>query len=151
MPTPEQLSRQSALKEFYVGIVGWMWGGASLAAVYFLVRAVIFGGGWWPVVACIAAAWFLYKVSLYYVLEKSDRLRKTTADVRSPPRENESLNLDSVLGAELPAKGGTTPESAIRIHAANSLEGIPKEYAILKAMFGSKNQDWKLIERQLFA
>ncbi len=77
MPTPEQLSRQSALKELYVGIVGWMWVGASLSAVYFLVRAAIFGDGWWPVVASVAAAWFLYKVSLYYVLENSDRLRKT--------------------------------------------------------------------------
>jgi len=51
--------------------------------------------------------------------------------------------------SELPSEGGTTPESAIRIHAANSLEGIPKEYAVLNAMFGAPNVDWKLIERSL--
>jgi hypothetical protein len=54
-----------------------------------------------------------------------------------------------ISGSEALAKGGTTPGSAIRIHAANSIEGIPKEYAVLKAMFGTPNQDWKLIERSL--
>lgn len=54
-----------------------------------------------------------------------------------------------ISGSEAPAKGGTTPDSAIRIHAANSIEGIPKEYAVLKAMFGVPNQDWKLIGRSV--
>ena len=126
-------------------IVGWIWVAASLAAVYFLVRAVFFGDGWWPVVTSVVAASFLYKVSLYYVLEKSGQLPKATAEVRSPsllPKPK-----PPVSGAEVPAKGGTTPESAICIHAANSLEGIPKEYAALTSMFGSRNRDWKVIER----
>lgn len=48
-----------------------------------------------------------------------------------------------------PTQGGSTLESAIPIHAANSLEGIPKEYAILRAMFGTEQRDWKLIDRFL--
>jgi hypothetical protein len=149
MSPPKQHTRQAISKEIYVSVVGWIWVAASLAAVYFLVRAVFFGDGWWPIVASVAAAWFLYKVSLYYVLEKSGQL-KAAAEVRSPPLKNDlPKSKPPVSGAEVPAKGGTTPESAIRIHAANSLVGIPKEYPVLKAMFGAPNQDWKLIERSL--
>lgn len=46
-------------------------------------------------------------------------------------------------------EGGATPESAILIHAANSLEGIPKIYAKLTEMFGTPKRDWKLIERSV--
>jgi hypothetical protein len=68
---------------------------------------------------------------------------------------NEALNTESNVHTAPsvrtlpPAEGGATPESAIRIHAANSLEGIPKEYAILNAMFGTPNRDWKLITRSV--
>jgi hypothetical protein len=48
-----------------------------------------------------------------------------------------------------PTDRGATADTPIRIHAANSLEGIPKEYAILTTMFGTLNRDWKLIERSL--
>jgi hypothetical protein len=48
-----------------------------------------------------------------------------------------------------PMEGGTTPDSAIKIHAANSIEGIPKEYALLTAMFGKPNRDWKRISRSV--
>ncbi len=150
MPTPDQMSRKSVVKELCVGIVGWIWVAASLTAAYFLIRAVFFGDGWWPIVFSVAAAWFLYKVSLYYVLEKSTQFPKATAEVKSPPLKNARPKAKPpVSEAESPAKGGTTPESAIRIHAANSLEGIPKEYAVLKAMFGTPNKNWKLIERSL--
>lgn len=44
---------------------------------------------------------------------------------------------------------GGTPETAIRIHATNSIDGIPKEYAALSAMFGKRDKDWKLIDRTL--
>jgi hypothetical protein len=60
MPT----SKQSWIKFLYVSLIGWIWIAASLAAVCFLVRAVFFGGGWWSVVASIAAGWFLYIISL---------------------------------------------------------------------------------------
>src|ERR1035437_2364519 len=36
---------------------------------------------------------------------------------------------------------GATPDSAICISAANSIEGIPKEFATLKALFGMPNRD----------
>jgi hypothetical protein len=70
MPTSEQ----SWIKFLYVSVIGWIWIAASFAAVYFLVRAVFFGDQWWRVVASIAAAWFLYKVTLYYQLEKTGQL-----------------------------------------------------------------------------
>ena len=65
---------QSWIEFLYVGVIGWIWIAASLAAVYFLVRAVFFGDGWWRVVASVAAAWFLYKVTLYYQLQKTGEL-----------------------------------------------------------------------------
>jgi hypothetical protein len=61
---------------------------------------------------------------------------------------NQALGTVQVQGRGAPpTEAGTTPESAIRIHATNSLEGIPKEYAVLDGMFGTPNRDWKLIER----
>jgi len=130
MPTSQQLKRQLLFEELYVGIIGWMWVAASLAAVYFIIRAVFFGDGWWRVAASAAAALFLYKVLSYYQLEKQGLLPKATADVRSPPLKNGlSKAKPPVSGAEVPSKGGTTPESAIRIHEADSLEEIRKENA----------------------
>jgi ABC-type Co2+ transport system permease subunit len=70
MPT----SQRSWIEELYVGVIGWIWIAASLVTVYFLVRAVFFGDGWWRVVASVAVAWFLYKVTLYYQLEKTGQL-----------------------------------------------------------------------------
>lgn len=150
MPTPEQLRRQTIAKEIYVGIVGWIWVAAGLATLYFLVRAFFFDDVWWPVVASAAVAWVLYKVSLYYLLQRNGLPSAAKAEVGSSALKNDSAgHKASTLGTTIPAKGGATPESAIHIHAANSLEGIPKEYAILRAMFGTQNQDWKLIERSL--
>ena len=67
MPT----SQQSWVEFLIEGVIGWIWIAASVVAVYFLISAVLFGGGWWPVVASIAVAWFLYKVTLYYQLKKT--------------------------------------------------------------------------------
>jgi hypothetical protein len=64
-------SEQHWIKFLYVSAIGWIWFAAMLAAAYFLVRAVFFGGGWWRVVASVVAAWFLYKVTLCYQLEKT--------------------------------------------------------------------------------
>jgi hypothetical protein len=40
----------------------------------FLGSAAFLGGGWWRAIATIAAAWFLYKVTLYYQLRKTGEL-----------------------------------------------------------------------------
>ena len=72
MPT----SQQSWVEFLIEGVIGWVWIAASLAALYFLVRAIFFGGGWWRAIASIAAAWFLYKVTLYYQLRKTGELPK---------------------------------------------------------------------------
>lgn len=73
LPTPEQ-PRMHWTKFLFVSLIGWIWIAASLVAVYFLVRAVFFSDGWWRVIASAAAAWFLYKVTLYYQLEKTGEL-----------------------------------------------------------------------------
>lgn len=48
-----------------------------------------------------------------------------------------------------PTEAGSTPDTAIFIHAANSIEGIPREYAALRALFGESNRDWKLLNRSV--
>jgi hypothetical protein len=63
--------------------------------------------------------------------EKKELPGETAASLKKPPLSED----------------GATPESAIRVHASNCIEGIPKEYAILRAMFGTPNKDWKLINR----
>ena len=68
------MKRQSWIEFVIEGIIGWIWIAASLIAVHFLVRAIFFGDGWWRFVASAAAAWFLYKVTLYYQLEKTGQL-----------------------------------------------------------------------------
>jgi hypothetical protein len=69
MPTSEQ----SWIEFLYVSLIGWIWIAASLVAVYFLVSAVFFGGGWWRAVASVAAAWFLYEVTLHYQLRRLEQ------------------------------------------------------------------------------
>jgi len=150
VPTPKRIRRPAIAREIYVSVVGWVWVVAGLACSYFAVRAIFFDEAWWPVVVSAAVAWVLYKISLYYLLEKN-RLPSTTNTkvALSPSRSDAPERKAPSLGQAVRSEGGTTPESAIRIHAANSLEGIPKEYAILGAMFGTENKDWKVIERSL--
>jgi hypothetical protein len=54
----------SQIKELYVGVIGWIWFAAAFGCWYFLVRAVVFGDGWWLGVASVAVAGFLYGVTL---------------------------------------------------------------------------------------
>ena len=69
------MPKQQSWVEFLIqSVIGWIWIAASFAAVYFLVRAIFFGDGWWRVVASAAVAWFLYKVTLYYQLERTGQL-----------------------------------------------------------------------------
>jgi hypothetical protein len=46
-------------------------------------------------------------------------------------------------------EGGSTPDTPIEIPAANSIEGIPKEYAVMIARFGQPKRDWKIIARSV--
>jgi hypothetical protein len=71
MPTEEQAKRQQIIKEVYVGIIGWAWMVAALASVYFLLVAIFHGASWWWFLGCAAAAWLLYRVALYYQLERN--------------------------------------------------------------------------------
>jgi hypothetical protein len=48
-------------------------------------------------------------------------------------------------------EAGSTPDIPIVIHAANSIEGIPREYAALRALFGEPTRDWKLINRRVLS
>ncbi len=47
--------------EFVTGFLGWVWVGASLVAVYFLVNVIAFHGQWshviWAAVVAGAAKW----------------------------------------------------------------------------------------------
>ena len=64
---------------------------------------------------------------------------------------NEALNtIPSIdIGSAPKNEDGAIPERSIRIHAADSMEAIPKEYAILTKMFGQRDRDWKLVHRSL--
>jgi hypothetical protein len=69
--------RQEHWIDFVIkGIIGWIWIAVSLVAAYFVVSAVFFGGAWWRAIACAAVAWFLYKVTLYYHLERTGELER---------------------------------------------------------------------------
>jgi hypothetical protein len=59
MLEPKYERRQAAVKEAYVGLVGWAWIAASIAAVYYLFRAIFFGGSWWTFVGTSVVAWVL--------------------------------------------------------------------------------------------
>jgi hypothetical protein len=55
--------------------------------------------------------------------------------------------LNKPVTLEKPSQNGLTPATAIPIKAANSAEGIPKEYAAMIALFGRPNRDWKKMDR----
>jgi len=148
--TPKQLGSRAIAKEIDVGLVGWIWILAVLAALYFLIRTIFFDDAWWPVIVSVALAWVFYKVSLYYLLQRNGLPSAANTKAGSSLQKNHPSQQEvAAFGTANPASGGATSESAIRIQAANSLEGIPKEYGVLGAMFGTQNQDWKLIERSL--
>jgi hypothetical protein len=70
MLDPKYARRQAIIKEAYVGLIGWAWIGIGLAAAYFLLKAVFFHGSWWSFIGASVGAWLLYRVALYYQLEK---------------------------------------------------------------------------------
>jgi hypothetical protein len=150
MPTEKQHKGREIAKEIYVGIAGWVWVAACLASLYFLVRTIVFDDAWWPAVASVAVAWMLYEVSLYYLADGNNQPSIGKTEMRlSMLKDEPPEGKAQTPGTAISAEDGATPENAIRIRAANSVEGIPKEYVILEAMFGTSNQDWKLIERSL--
>jgi hypothetical protein len=42
----------------------------AIPMVYYLAKAIFFGGSWWTVIGVAVGAWVLYRVALYYQLEK---------------------------------------------------------------------------------
>jgi Family of unknown function (DUF6460) len=95
----ETHSKIAIAKELYVSVVGWIWVAAVLASLYFLVRAIFFDDGWWPVVASAAVAWVLYKVSLYYLLEGKNSLPSAAkAEVGLSPLKNDSPERKGIQG-----------------------------------------------------
>ena len=77
MQTSRQFRTKAIVKELYVGLIGWLWIVAGVVTVYFAVIALIFGGSWWNCLGSGVIAWFLYRVSLFYVLEKQRELLAT--------------------------------------------------------------------------
>jgi hypothetical protein len=94
MLTTKQARRQAIIKEAYVGIIGWGWIAASLACVYFLAAAILVGSSWWKFFACGAGAWLLYKIALYYQLEREGKIPAATpVEWSTPPDETYYLTL----------------------------------------------------------
>jgi hypothetical protein len=150
MPTEKQHKGREIAKEIYVGVAGWVWVVACLASLYFLVRAIVFDDPWWPAVTSVAMAWMLYEVSLYCLAERKNLLSIGKSKMRlTMLKDKWGERKAPTPETAISAGDGATPENAIRIHAANSVEGISKQYAILEAMFGTQNLDWKFIERSL--
>jgi hypothetical protein len=65
------------IKELYVGLIGWAWIVTFVAAFYFLVMAIFNHGSWWHFFGSVAVSVLLYRVSLYYQLEKERAWRRT--------------------------------------------------------------------------
>jgi hypothetical protein len=150
MPTAKQHQGQEIAKEIYVGVAGWVWVVACLASLYFLARAIVFDDAWWPAVASVAIAWMLYEVSLYYLGDRNNQPSIGKAHMRLSMFKDKSPERNAPTpGTTISAEDGATPENAIRIHAANSVEGVSKEFVVLEAMFGTQDRDWKFIERSL--
>jgi hypothetical protein len=104
--TKMQGRRAAQIKELYVGIIGWAWMAAVVAALYLLVTALFFGSSWWMFFASVAVARVLYRVSLYYVLE-NERAMRTAAPIQATPpstssRLNSCLLIDNTAKAHLP-------------------------------------------------
>jgi hypothetical protein len=62
--------RQAIIKEVYVGVIAWAFIAVSLAAAYFLLKALFFHGSWRTFIETLVGAWLLYRVSLHYASEK---------------------------------------------------------------------------------
>eukprot|EP01037_Dinobryon_pediforme_P017867 gene17867-18096_t len=67
------------IKELYVSLIGWSWVAAIIAALYFLIKAIFYAGSWWSFFGSVFVVWLLYKVSLYYQLEKEREMRERAA------------------------------------------------------------------------
>ena len=121
---------------------GWMcFGCMTRKFLSFEITTLV--GTWWGIIGCLLGPVFILR-NLSEYLSGSFKIRREGAKLRlaSSPSQQSTR-------AAPPTEGGATPETAIRIRAANSIEGIPKEYAMLAAMFGKPNKDWKLIARSL--
>jgi hypothetical protein len=126
------------------------WNAASIASLVAFVSTLIYCALQVPGKILLArlSAWAPFFVQAAMGRPRNERVSlakeyraSPTMDTLYPSRPPEMKPIARIEGS--------TPETAIRIRAANSVEGIPKEYAALSAMFGKRNKDWKLIDRTL--
>jgi hypothetical protein len=75
---PQEAARKPTigdmLWELYVGAIGWFWIAGIVVAFMQLARAVFFKGSWSWFLGAVAVTWVLWKLSLYYHLEKQKKL-----------------------------------------------------------------------------
>ena len=69
--TNVMVKRDTAMqpRELYVNLISCAWI-AACVALYFLVTAIFYHSSWWDFFGSVAISALLYRVSLYYQLEK---------------------------------------------------------------------------------
>jgi len=63
------MDTKAVIKELYVNLSSCAWI-AACVALYFLVTAIFSHSSWWDFFGSVAISALLYRVSLYYQLEK---------------------------------------------------------------------------------
>jgi hypothetical protein len=76
MLTEKQATRQAIIKEFYVGLIGWLWISGFFVTLYLTVSAIFFSGSWARALSCAFITWVLYRVTEYYYLEGQNAMRR---------------------------------------------------------------------------
>lgn len=113
-----------------------------MTATFVSYEAATLVGTWWGFIGIILGP--------FYILGNLFEFLGGGYDIFRDSRKLRARSLASNSNVAMPPhEPGATPASAIRIRAKNSIEGIPKEYAVLEAMFGTRSKDWKLIDRSL--
>lgn len=73
---PRKPTTSDMLWELYIGIVGWLWIGGIVVSLMLLASAVFFKGSWSWFLGAVAVTWVLWRVSLYYHLERQKDLER---------------------------------------------------------------------------
>jgi len=71
-----QMHTKAVIKELYVNLISCAWI-AACVALYFLVTAIFYHSSWWDFFGSVAISALLYRVSLYYQLEKERARRES--------------------------------------------------------------------------
>ena len=130
MVTDLHARRQAIIKELYVSLFGWLWMAGCAAVIYYLFGAVFFDKSWWNFFGAVAVTWVLYRVSLYYLLEKEKGLRATERVVDAVPASRGFKNSDEKIVsdlADLMAAGDVKPDAFYDV----SVLSHPKEDILL--------------------